>query len=254
MSDPGTDAELHARRASSFGDQASAYARHRPDYPRAALEWGMSRANRPVRDVLDLAAGTGKLTEGLVDLGRSVTAVEPDPGMLAELSRRLPDVPALLGKAEDIPLPDESADAVFVGQALHWFDLAAAFAQIRRVLRPGGAVVALWNHEDESVPWVREFARLIRTDANRGFADSGQTLRADGFGPFEQDRFAHTHRRSIDSLVATVATHSHLLIASADERDRLLAEARAYLETVPEAGTGEFDYPLVTTVLRARRS
>lgn len=214
----------------------------------------MSGANRPVRDVLDLAAGTGKLTEGLVDLGRSVTAVEPDPGMLAELSRRLPDVPALLGKAEDIRLPDESADAVFVGQAMHWFDLAAAFAQIRRVLRPGGALVALWNHDDESVPWAREFARLIRTDVSRGFAGSEQTLRVDGFGPFEQDRFAHAHRRSIDSLLATVATHSHLLIASPDERDRLLAQARAYLETVPEAGTGEFDYPLVTTVLRARRS
>ncbi|UKD52695.1 MULTISPECIES: class I SAM-dependent methyltransferase [Amycolatopsis] len=254
MSDPGTDAELHARRASSFGDQASAYARHRPDYPRAALEWGMSGANRPVRDVLDLAAGTGKLTEGLAALGRSVTAVEPDPGMLAELSRRLPAVPALLGKAEDIPLPDESVDAVFVGQALHWFDLAPAFAQIRRVLRPGGAVVALWNHEDESVPWVLEFARLVRTGISRGFADSEQTLRADGFGPFEQDRFAHTHRRSIDSLLATVATHSHLLIASEQDRGQLLAQARAYLETVPETGTGEFDYPLVTTVLRARRS
>ncbi|OAP27498.1 MULTISPECIES: class I SAM-dependent methyltransferase [Amycolatopsis] len=253
MSDPSTDAELRARRASSFGDEASAYARHRPDYPLAALEWGMSGANRPVRDVLDLAAGTGKLTEGLASLGRSVTAVEPDPGMLAELSRLLPDVPALPGKAEDIPLPDESVDAVFVGQALHWFDLAPAFAQIRRVLRPGGAVVALWNHDDESVPWVLEFARLVRTGISRGFADSEQPLRADGFGPFEQDRFAHTHRRSIDSLLATVATHSHLLVASEQDRERTLAQARAYLESVPETGTGEFDYPLVTTVLRARR-
>lgn len=254
MSDPGTDAELRARRASSFGDQASAYARHRPDYPRAALEWGMSGANRPVRDVLDLAAGTGKLTQGLADLGRSVTAVEPDPGMLAELSRRLPDVPALLGKAEDIPLPDESVDAVFVGQALHWFELAPAFAQIRRVLRPGGVVAALWNHDDESVPWVLEFSRLIRTGVSRGFTEADQPLRAAGFGPFEQDQFAHTHRRTIESLLATVATHSLLLVASDEDRDRRLAEARAYLESVPETGTGEFDYPLVTTVLRARRS
>ncbi|WP_409462202.1 class I SAM-dependent methyltransferase [Amycolatopsis sp. GA6-003] len=252
MSDP--DAELRARRASSFGGQASAYARHRPDYPRAALEWGMSGANRPVREVLDLAAGTGKLTEGLAGLGRSVTAVEPDPGMLAELTRRLPGVRALPGRAEDIPLPDESADAVFVGQALHWFDLAPAFAQIRRVLRPGGVVAALWNHDDESVPWVLEFSRLIRTGVSRGFADPDRRLRADGFGPFEHARFAHAHRRSIESLLATVATHSHLLVASAPERERRLAEARAYLESVPHAGTGEFDYPLVTTVLRARRS
>ncbi|WP_406639308.1 class I SAM-dependent methyltransferase [Amycolatopsis sp. WGS_07] len=254
MSDHGTDAELHARRASSFGDQAGTYARHRPDYPRTALEWGMAGANRPVRDVLDLAAGTGKLTEGLTDLGRSVTAVEPDADMLAELSRLLPDVPALTGKAEDIPLPDESADAVFVGQALHWFDLEAAFAEIHRVLRPGGTVVALWNHDDESVPWVLEFSRLIRTGVSRGFADPDRPLRADGFGRFEQEKFSHTHRRTIESLLATVATHSHLLVASAEDRDRLLAQARAYLESVPQTGTGEFDYPLVTTVLRARRS
>ncbi|WP_033292876.1 class I SAM-dependent methyltransferase [Amycolatopsis jejuensis] len=252
MTDRSTDAELHARRASSFGDQAAAYARHRPDYPADALEWGMAGAAHPVREVLDLAAGTGKLTEGLTDLRRAVTAVEPDGEMRAELSRLLPDVPALPGKAEDIPLPAGSVDAVFVGQALHWFDLEPAFAEIRRVLRPGGVVVALWNHDDDSVPWVLGFSRLIRTGVSRGFAEETQTLAADGFSPFEQRRFPHAHRRTIDSLLATVATHSHLLIAEPDDRAEALGRARAYLESLPGPGEGEFDYPLVTTVFRAR--
>ncbi|WP_344862937.1 class I SAM-dependent methyltransferase [Amycolatopsis ultiminotia] len=254
MTDPTADAELHARRASSFGGQAAAYAEHRPDYPLAALEWGMSGADHPVREVLDLAAGTGKLTEGLVATGRSVTAVEPDAEMLAELTRLLPDVPARLGKAEDIPLADASVDAVFIGQALHWFDLAPAFAEIHRVLRPGGVVVALWNYDDDSVEWARRFSRLLFTKASHQVLDGEQELTAEGFGPFEREQFGHSHRRTTESLLATVATHSALLVAEPEVRDHLLGQARAYLHTVPETARGEFDYPLVTTVSRARRS
>ncbi|WP_020664265.1 class I SAM-dependent methyltransferase [Amycolatopsis benzoatilytica] len=249
-----SDPELHARRASSFGDEAAAYARHRPDYPAAALEWAVRGAGRPVREVLDLAAGTGKLTAGLAELGLCPTAVEPDPGMRAELSRLLPGVPALAGKAEDIPLPAESMDAVFIGQALHWFDLEPAFAEIRRVLRPGGVVAPLWNHEDASVPWVVEFSQLIRTRVSSGFADGEETLAADGFGQFEQEKFPHSQWRTIDSLLATVATHSHLLVANSTQRMEILDQARGYLESVPEVSPDGFAYPLTTTVFRARRS
>ncbi|PFG48839.1 methyltransferase family protein [Amycolatopsis sulphurea] len=254
VTDPTADAELHARRASSFGGRAAAYAEHRPDYPRTALEWGMAGAGHPVRDVLDLAAGTGKLTAGLVATGRAVTAVEPDAEMLAELTRVLPDVPAQLGRAEDIPLPDGSVDAVFVGQALHWFDLPAAFAEIHRVLRPGGVLAALWNHPDESVAWANEFSRLLHTDVNRGVADGEEHLNAAGFELFEKTEFPHSHRRTTDSLLATVSTHSALLVAEPADRARLLARARAYLDTVPETASGEFDYPLRTIVARLRRS
>ncbi|MET7991444.1 class I SAM-dependent methyltransferase [Amycolatopsis sp. NPDC005232] len=254
MTDPTYDQELHARRASSFGGHAAAYAEHRPDYPQAAVEWGLAGATHDARDVLDLAAGTGKLTQGLVDLGLTVTAVEPDEGMLAQLSKLLPDTTALMGKAEDIPLADESVDAVFIGQALHWFDLEPAFAEIRRVLRPGGVVVALWNHDDTTVEWVVEFARLVRTGVSRLFRDDNERLSAAGFEPFEDHEFPHTHRRTIDSLLATISTHSNFLVAEPAERDAALAAAREYLLAVPEAGAGEFDYPLVTTVFRARKS
>ncbi|HWD07316.1 MAG TPA: class I SAM-dependent methyltransferase [Amycolatopsis sp.] len=253
MTDPTDHQELHARRASSFGEHAAAYAEHRPGYPSAALEWGLAGAAETPREALDLAAGTGKLTQGLVDLGLDVTAVEPDAGMLAQLSKLLPATRALVGKAEDIPLPDESVGAVFVGQALHWFDLDAAFAEIHRVLRPGGVVVALWNHDDFTVDWVAEFSRLVRSGVSREFAEDRRSLDTAGFTPFEERQFSHSHRRTIDSLLATVSTHSHLLVATPADRDAALTAARTYLRSVPAANGGEFDFPLVTTAVRARK-
>jgi hypothetical protein len=109
-------------RARSFGSAAADYARHRPGYPDSAVRWALE----PVRDrtgprLLDLAAGTGKLTGALLSHG-SVTAMEPDPAMLAELHRLFPDVITAEGTAEEIPLPNASVDAVLVGQAWHWFD------------------------------------------------------------------------------------------------------------------------------------
>ncbi|MGH8919342.1 MAG: methyltransferase domain-containing protein, partial [Actinomycetes bacterium] len=206
------------------------------------------------KDVLDLAAGTGKLTQGLVELGVSVTAVEPDPGMLAELTRLLPDVTALLGKAEDIPLPDASVDAVFIGQALHWFDLEPSFAEMARVLRPGGIVMPLWNHDDHDVAWVPEFTAIVRTGVSQGWASGERTLDTPpGFAPFEENRFHHAHRRTIDSLLATVSTHSHLLVSEPAKREQILAAAREFLRTNPATGHGEFDLPLLTTAFRARR-
>ena len=154
--------ELFARRAASFGALAADHTRHRPGYPVEAIEWAVGDRDR----VLDLAAGTGKLTEGLLELGLEVTAVEPDPEMRAEFTRLFPDVPALDGTAEDIPLRDASVDAVLVGQAYHWFDPALALPEIVRVLRPGGVLAALWNHDDSSVPWVAGLEELTHTSVS----------------------------------------------------------------------------------------
>ena len=127
---------------SSFGAAAVAYAEHRPDYAEAAVRWALQPAPGP--RVLDLSAGTGKLTATLVALGVEVVAVEPDPAMLSELRRTLPAVDALLGRAEVIPLADASVDAVLAGNALHWFDMDVAGPEIARVLgaglRPGWVV------------------------------------------------------------------------------------------------------------------
>src|SRR5690348_15239839 len=107
--------------SSSFGAAAAAYAEHRPDYAEAAVRWALERAPGP--RVLDLGAGTGKLSATLVSLGAEVVAVEPDPAMLAELRRALPSVRALPGSAEAVPLPEASVDAVLAGNAMHWFDI-----------------------------------------------------------------------------------------------------------------------------------
>ncbi len=163
---PDQDPDLWARRASSFGAAARAYAEHRPDYAAEAIAWCLAGAEGEVGRVLDLAAGTGALTGGLVAAGVAVTAVEPDPGMLAELHRRLPGVPAVIGTAEAIPLGDGSVDAVLVGTAFHWFDEARALPEIARVLRPGGVLALLYNNLDESVPWAVEADDLARTSVS----------------------------------------------------------------------------------------
>jgi SAM-dependent methyltransferase len=239
-------------RARSFGARAADYAEHRPSYPADSVRWALGAASRPVHDVLDLAAGTGKLTEALLPLGLTVTAVEPDDGMLAELSSRFPQVTALVGAAEEIPLAAGSVDAVVVGQAFHWFDQPTALGEIARVLRPGGGFGALWNGEDDSVEWVAGL--LDVSDTRRNITPERFVLPTHpGFGPFEESSFPNTHRRTIESMAETFGTRSWLLVLPPDERDAMLARIRAYLAARPETAGGEFDLPLVTKVVRATR-
>ena len=155
---PGWAVDVHRRHALSFGTAAGAYAAHRPDYAPAAVRWALEPAPGP--RVLDLGAGTGKLTGALVALGADVSAVEPDPAMRDELRRALPAVRVLPGSAEAIPLPDASVDAVLAGNALHWFDMALAGPEIARVLAPGGILAGLWNVVDDRVDWVAGLARV----------------------------------------------------------------------------------------------
>ncbi|WP_414941947.1 class I SAM-dependent methyltransferase [Amycolatopsis sp. cmx-11-51] len=254
-STPGIEPELHARRAASFGAKAAAYAAHRPDYPEKALAWGLAGARTTPERVLDLGAGTGKLTEGLLALGLAVTAVEPDAKMLEELTKAFPGVTPLIGTAEKIPLPDESVDAVVVGQAFHWFDLDRAYPEMARVLKPGGVVAALWNHDDDgSAGWLAELNALIKTSVSRRWLNDYESLpEHEALEPFERETFGHKQPRTAESLVETLATHSHMLVASAEEREAKLRTAREFLDRNPETASGEFDLPLTTIVFRARK-
>ena len=146
------------QRSLSFGAEAAAYERGRPSYPPEAIDWLLPSG---ARDVLDLGAGTGKLTTRLVERGLDVVAVDPIPEMLELLSTSLPDTPALLGTAEEIPLPDDSVDAVLVAQAWHWFDTERAVKEVARVLRPGGRLGLVWNARDERLGWVKDLGRII---------------------------------------------------------------------------------------------
>jgi SAM-dependent methyltransferase len=246
------DPALWARRASSFGAAARAYADHRPDYAGAAIAWCLAGADHPVVDVLDLAAGTGALTGGLVAAGLSVRAVEPDPAMLTELSRRLPGVPAVVAAAEAIPVADGTLDAVLVGTAFHWFDTERALPEIARVLRPGGVLGVLYNLVDDSVPWVAELGELSRSSVSLPREEKDWAPVFAHFGPVEQARFAHRHPRTAESLTAMVGTHSHTLVIAEDERAELLGRVLGFLSSRPETSAGTFDYPLVTVVARCR--
>ena len=239
-----------ADRSRSFGTVAADYAEHRPDYPADGIRWALGGVTGPV---LDLAAGTGKLTSGLLASGFSVTAVEPDDAMRAELSRRFPQVEALPGTAEAIPLAAGSVDAVLVGQAFHWFDQSAALDEIGRVLRPGGAVGLLWNGEDADVEWVAGLLAVAGTSAGNSAPERSTMPAHPLFTTPEVATFPHRQRRTIDSLAATFATRSRMLVIPAAERSAVLARIRGYLAARPETAGGAFDVPLVTKVVRAVR-
>jgi SAM-dependent methyltransferase len=257
------DPDERLRYGSSFGAAAVAYAEHRPDYAPAAVRWALEPA--PGRRVLDLGAGTGKLTAALVVLGAEVIAVEPDPAMLTELRRALPAVRALPGSAEAIPLPDASVDAVLAGHALHWFDMDAAGPEIARVLAPGGILAGLWNVIDNRVAWVAGLEQVSGNAAigPRDTLSSWRTETADAhlpntgaiarFGSPEQTEFPHGQRRTADSLVATLATRAGMLVMPSPEREATLGRIRAFLASRPVTAVGEFTLPMLTGVLRVRR-
>jgi SAM-dependent methyltransferase len=256
------DQDQRLRHSSSFGAAAAEYAEHRPDYAPAAVRWALEPAPGP--RVLDLGAGTGKLTATLVALGAEVIAVEPDPAMLTELRRAMPDVRALPGSAEAIPLLDSSVDAVLAGNALHWFDMAIAGPEIARVLAPGGILAGLWNVMDDRVDWVAAFERDSGSAAvgPRDTLSSWRAATADmhvpdngvaRFGLPEQAEFPHGQRRTADSLVATIATRAGVLVMADQEQEATLGRIRAFLASRPETALGEFTVPMLTGVLRVRQ-
>ena len=231
---------MDPRRALSFGSAADLYAAARPSYPPAAV-----RAVVPddARRVLDLGAGTGKLTAVLLDLGLEVVAVEPDDAMRAHVDPRAESLP---GTAEDVPLPDRSVDAVVVGQAWHWFDEAAALASVRRVLRPGGTLGLLWNLLDDSGGWPREVADLVGMEDRLSYLEQGQESAVeDGLGPWTRGQFAHTQEADADLLVANMASRSIVIVQPPEDRLALLGRVRA---AVPE---GRFAVPWVCDAWRS---
>ncbi|MFE0652652.1 class I SAM-dependent methyltransferase [Streptomyces sp. NPDC059534] len=247
---------------SSFGAAAAAYAEHRPDYAHAAVRWALESAPGP--RVLDLGAGTGKLTAALVAAGADVVAVEPDPAMLTELRRTLPTVRALAGSAEALPLPDGSVDAVLAGNAMHWFDMAVAGPEIARVLAPGGVLAGLWNVIDDRVEWAAGLEQVSGSAAigPRDTLTDWRTATTDmhlpksgpaRFGTPEQTEFPHGQRRTADSLVATLATRAGMLVMPEEERQATLGRIRSFLANRPETADGEFVLPMLTGVLRVRR-
>jgi SAM-dependent methyltransferase len=247
---PASNYERRTARANSFGAAASIYERARPSYPDAAVDW-LLPAGRP--QVVDLGAGTGKLTRLIADRGVDVTAVEPSDGMREQLHSALPDVTALAGSAEEMPLADHSVDAVLVAQAWHWVDLARASAEVARVLRPGGRLGLLWNHRDERVDWVNE---LSLATTYGGVEHNGIDPSNPEFGPeFGQIEYLATEWRAPMTpagLLELIASRSNVLVASADERAEITARVQDLLDHHPQlVGRDHFDLPYVAYASRA---
>lgn len=218
-----------SERSRSFDSVAAEYERHRPEYPREALLWIAERLDLPPgRRVLDVGAGTGKLTRGLLALGLEVVAVEPGSSMLAELRQGLPGVEAQEGSAEAIPIPDASVDAAVAGQAYHWFDPEAAPAEIRRVLRPGGGLGLLWNWWDVRDPLQHRLTELLDSPHDPTFEPLP--------GPPFFEELARTtvesvHETTPDGLVARLATTSGVITAAPEQARALLDEVAALAAT-----------------------
>ena len=216
------------RLARSFGPVAEAYDRGRPSFPADAARW---LVGRDAATVLELGAGTGKLTRALVELGHDVHASDPDPDMLGILKRHLPDVPTSECGAEEIPLADRSVDVVVAGQSFHWFDHERALPEIARVLKPGGALAIAWNTRDATIPWVRKLWRILGKQAtvkDRTDAAVDAIVTSPLFGFLEQETFNHWQEINRTSIVDLVASRSY--VASLDEPARAakLAEVLAF--------------------------
>jgi SAM-dependent methyltransferase len=247
-----TDGYRRAR-AASFGSAAGAYERGRPPYPPEAIDWLLPAGE--VR-VLDLGAGTGKLTRQLAERGLDVTAVEPSEGMLEQLRRAVPGARALAGTAERIPLPGGCVDAVLVAQAWHWVDPAQAVPEVARVLRPGGRLGLVWNVRDERADWVAGLSALLRqSDGAHAISStvSAAPMVGPPFGRLERHDVEWVHHVSPDELIDMVVSRSYVITMPAVGREELLNELRHLIRTHPAlAGAGEIAMPYVARCWRTR--
>jgi SAM-dependent methyltransferase len=233
----------------AFGGWADVYDQWRPGYPAQAVRWLVDSA-APAQ-VLDLGAGTGRLSVAVAAQGHDVVAVEPDESMRAVAEAALPGR-TRAGSAEQIPAPDASVDAVLAGQAYHWFDPARAIPEIARVLRPGGRLGIVWNVRDERVDWVRQFVEIV------GGEDRMASMREPApevgayFGAVDKGVFAHAQEIDAEGLVSLASSYSYVALRT--DREAVLQAIRDLARTHPDlAGRERFDLPYLANAFRAAR-
>jgi SAM-dependent methyltransferase len=233
-------AEEKAKRSGSFGAVASTYQQYRPGPPEEAVSWYLPK---PVARVVDLGAGTGALSRLLVGRADQIVAVEPDDRMRAVLAGDLPDVQTVKGTGEDMPLDDGSADAVLASSSWHWMDVEPTLREVRRVLKTGGLLGAMWSGPDPEGPFVAQARALITENADGGgggmstfFADAirpTSTLEIPngfGFGQPGHETFTWAMGLTADELIGLLATFSSVINLGHDEREALFTEARRLLK------------------------
>ncbi len=261
--------EVHEIAARGFGAQAAAYDRGRPSYPPDAVRWLVTRLRiGPGRRVIDLAAGTGKLTALLAGSGADLVAVEPVGAMRDVLRARLPDVPVVAGVAEALPFAASSADAVTVAQAFHWFDARRAMADLARVVRPGGRLGLIWNERDRSHAWVdavwsvmdRVERRAPWRDHRDGRGGPGESWSErglagrDGWSPWTEATFFHVQRCTREQVIDRFRSVSHIAALPPARQRAVLAEVAAILDGHPDTrGRTALGIPYRVDALYAER-
>ena len=240
--------------SSSFGAVAAQYDAARPSYPDQLFDRIEELSGRPLRGarVLDVGAGTGIVTRLLRGRGADVVAVEPTPGMAAQLHRVLPEIPLVRGAGDLLPFADDSADFVTYGQAFHWTTPAKSVAQARRVLRPGGALAVFWNVKDRTQGWpkAQEQRMIAACPQYHGYGAVNQSAP-------ELERLGLTVRRAVlrwsrsipvDQAVADLGSRSYLAVLDRARRAEVLAaEREALLQEFPDGMVVE-DFDLDRTV------
>ena len=239
--------------ARSFDLVADAYDRARPSYPAEAVDWLLQghRGHGSAPDVLELGAGTGKLTEQLMAHGCAVTATDPSPTMLRKLTARVPRARALAGSAEQPPLASRSADLVVAAQAYHWFDGERTVREAARVLRPGGQFAVVWNTRDERIPWVKRLGRIIGGNVAEHQCDPTRVVDETGmFETVERHTFRFWQPLDRHSLRDLVSSRSNVALMSDFERERVLRKVEDLYDEYGRMADGML-LPYVTTVCRA---
>jgi len=243
--------ELQHPDSRSFEQVAELYERARPEYPDELLAWVSERLDLgPGRTVLDLGAGTGKLTRALVATGAEVIALEPGDEMRTQLERAVPQARALAAGAESIPLPDDSVDAATAGQSFHWFRLDEAVPEIHRVLRPGAGLALVWNMRDQEDELQREITALIAPfvpPEREGARDSvAEYFRKEAFGEsvlfhgFDEREARFAEELHADKLVERISSTSFVAAAPAERRAELKRRLRELADA--RGGSVQFRY------------
>jgi SAM-dependent methyltransferase len=246
--------KVHPSVLQGFGEAAEAYERARPSYPADAVDWLSGQLGLgPGSTVVDLAAGTGKLTRLLLPTGATVIAVEPVDAMRAQLEANVPGAQAVSGYAEQIPLADGAADAVTVAQAFHWFATDEALTEIARVLRPGGRLGLVWNRREEGNPLQAAFTEIVEPLRSTESTHKGDSWRevlepSPLFGPLEERQFENAQDLDADGLAERAGSISFIASATPERRAPVIERVRAL------AGDGLVRFPYVTDVYVTQRT
>jgi SAM-dependent methyltransferase len=241
---------VHDTARRGFASAADVYEESRPGYPAQAIDWLAGElALGPGTTVVDLAAGTGKLTRLLIRTGATVTAIEPVDEMRQALRRTSPEADARLGTAERTGLPASSADAVTVAQAFHWFDTSKALAEIHRVLRLRGRLALVWNIRDLDDATQRAVDDLFApyrgdTPSHRSGHWPAALDASKLFETSEKSHFPNVQILDAESLVRRVASTSFIADLPAPDRHRVLDQARAIAQDLPD----RFPFPYTTEI------